>query len=314
MEEIPKREERGGDQIQDQEESSRRNQWEEEMYWTHFQFTHFCISLPSAFLHSLEIPAKFSVNSKHKLPASVTMTGPGGANWTVGLTTGPNDAVMFGPGWREFALDNSLRANDLLVFKYDGGSRFDVLIIDGRSSCEKAAPYFAGRSVVAGAPLAADDRSRAVIKRRRLGSDYDHVESSSKPTEVAKEEERKRKSAMRKARLAETEGGFIAVMKASHICRKYYLSLPLTWMKRHLGVEEPEQAVILRTEDGGKWPVKFRMRSDCCRGGLSTGWRQFAFDNNLRLFDVCLFQIAGDVAAGPDAVVSLDVKIFRCDG
>ncbi|CAN1136417.1 B3 domain-containing protein REM16 [Linum perenne] len=51
--------------------------------------------------------------------------------------------MLFSRGWKEFAAENSLQVDDLLVFKYNGDSHFDVLILDSRTSCEKATAYFA---------------------------------------------------------------------------------------------------------------------------------------------------------------------------
>ncbi|CAI0462235.1 unnamed protein product [Linum tenue] len=101
------------------------------------------------------LPKKFSGRLKSKLPETVTLTGPSGANWTVRLTTTTSAAdaqsfVCFSRGWSEFAADNSLQVDDLLVFKYNGESRFDVLILETRTSCEKPAAYFAKKGEISG--------------------------------------------------------------------------------------------------------------------------------------------------------------------
>lgn len=48
-------------------------------------------------------------------------------------------------GWKEFVDEHYVEENDVLVFKYDGNSCFDVLIFD-QSGCEKEASYFVRRS------------------------------------------------------------------------------------------------------------------------------------------------------------------------
>ncbi|CAN1163810.1 B3 domain-containing protein REM16 [Linum perenne] len=123
-------------------ESKACSSWEEDIYWTHFQFTHFFRLLHAGFHLTLAMPIKFSRNLKSKLPETVTLTGPSGSNWTVGLTK-KAETMLFSRGWKEFAADNSLQVDDLLVFKYNGDSHFDVLILDSRTSCEKATAYFA---------------------------------------------------------------------------------------------------------------------------------------------------------------------------
>jgi|UniRef100_A0A2N9J3W5 hypothetical protein len=87
------------------------------------------------------IPQKFVDNLKKKLPQSVTLKGPSGLTWNVDLTTN-DDTLFFNHGWQEFVQDHSLKETDLLVFRYDGGSQFDVLIFDGNNLCEKGASYF----------------------------------------------------------------------------------------------------------------------------------------------------------------------------
>lgn len=71
----------------------------------------------------------------------MTLKGPSGATWDVGLTSS-DDKLYFKRGWQEFVKAHSLEQNDLLVFRYNGMSQFDVLIFDWKSFCEKEASYF----------------------------------------------------------------------------------------------------------------------------------------------------------------------------
>lgn len=87
------------------------------------------------------IPKKFSDNLKKKLPDVVTLRGPSGAAWTVGITT-KEHTMFFKHGWQEFVKDHALGASDMLVFRYNGESQFDVSMFDGQSLCEKEASYF----------------------------------------------------------------------------------------------------------------------------------------------------------------------------
>ncbi|CAJ2675505.1 unnamed protein product [Trifolium pratense] len=118
--------------------------WQEDIYWTHFQFIHFTQFLTTDFEQQLALPKTFSANVKKKLQENVTLKGPSGVLWNVGLTT-RDDTLYFANGWQEFMKDHSLKENDFLVFKYNGESHFEVLIFDGESLCEKAASYFVGK-------------------------------------------------------------------------------------------------------------------------------------------------------------------------
>ncbi|GAU15370.1 hypothetical protein TSUD_04390 [Trifolium subterraneum] len=115
--------------------------WEEDIYWTHFQFIHFTQFLTTHFQQHLALPKTFSNNVKKKLPENVTLKGPSGVVWKVGLTS-RDDTLYFTSGWQQFVKDHSLKENDVLVFKYNGESHFEVLIFGGESLCEKAASYF----------------------------------------------------------------------------------------------------------------------------------------------------------------------------
>ncbi|CAN1273778.1 B3 domain-containing protein REM16 [Linum perenne] len=258
------------------------------MYWTHFQCTHFCIFLPTGgdFLERIAMPIKFSNNLRYKLPETVTVRGPSRIEWNVGLTTANDGSVFFSLGWREFAVDNSLQPNDLLVFKYNGDSRFDVLIIDPVSSCEKVASYFAGK-------IEAPKRVHFTASNS-TGTHEEVMELRvTKPVTVGEKEESNRGlAALRMAKsLVKREGSFISVMKPSHVCKKFHLSVPRTWMMKYIEEEEGEQEVILRRKKR-EWRVKLSIRRDPYRGGLcGGGWKKFASDNNLKQFDVCLFQL-----------------------
>lgn len=75
------------------------------------------------------------------MPENVTLRGPGGDVWSVELTA-TNGTLHFTQGWETFVRDHCLEENDLLIFKYNNESQFEVLIFGHGSSCEKAAAYF----------------------------------------------------------------------------------------------------------------------------------------------------------------------------
>ncbi|GMI91212.1 hypothetical protein like AT4G33280 [Hibiscus trionum] len=119
---------------------------EEEIFWTHFQSIHFSQTLRGDFLQRLEIPEKFAKHTKKMLPETVTVKGPSGIKWDLGLTA-DDGTLFFEGGWKNFVLDHSLEENDLLIFKYNGSSHFDVLMFEGWSLCEKASSYFVKKCV-----------------------------------------------------------------------------------------------------------------------------------------------------------------------
>ncbi|KAL2459174.1 B3 domain-containing protein REM16 [Forsythia ovata] len=114
---------------------------EEDMYWSRFQTVQFFQILSGPFDQQLAIPKKFTNNVREKLGGTVTLKGPSGHIWDVGLTTN-RDTFVLQQGWKVFIEDHFLQENDLLMFKYNGNSRFDVLMFDQSSFCEKEASYF----------------------------------------------------------------------------------------------------------------------------------------------------------------------------
>ena len=100
------------------------------------------ISLKWTFILLLQaLPKTFSDNLKKKLPENVSLKGPSGVVWNIGLTA-RGDTIYFTNGWEQFVNDHSLNENDFLVFKYNGESLFEVLIFNGNSFCEKGSSYF----------------------------------------------------------------------------------------------------------------------------------------------------------------------------
>ncbi|OWM83350.1 uncharacterized protein LOC116205829 [Punica granatum] len=119
--------------------------WEEDIYWTHFHFIHFFQFLHGDFRSHLAVPKKFAENMKNKLGENVFLKGPSGSIWKVGLAA-EEEGLFFKRGWEEFVKDHHpLAENDVLMFKYNGNSLFEVLMFDHWSLCEKEASYFCKR-------------------------------------------------------------------------------------------------------------------------------------------------------------------------
>ncbi|XP_039023806.1 B3 domain-containing protein REM16-like isoform X1 [Hibiscus syriacus] len=343
--------------------------WKEEIFWTHFQSIHFSQFLHADFLQRLEIPEKFAKNVKKRLPENVTLKGPSGVIWDVGLTAADDDTLFFCGGWKTFVKDHSLIENDLLIFKYNGVSHFDVLIFDGKSLCEKACSYFArkcmhtesdcghqmkrkasenpdelvhksSRCGLESSPEKStnndtdarpsrnaiqyaatnkkkkienlDSGARSITPKRSLASkklstfpvgvkverqetddsEYEHTTSDgdvfvslwhATGKRVATRAEKM--NALLKAQEVVTDEGFMVVMKPTHVDRKFYMSIPIAWVVKHLFKTKTD--VILRM-DQRTWRTRFYYHRTRKSGGLSGGWRKFVNDNNIEEHDVCI--------------------------
>ncbi|XP_065847736.1 B3 domain-containing protein REM16-like isoform X2 [Euphorbia lathyris] len=360
--------------------------WEEDIYWNHFQSHQFALVLRAGFKRTLAIPEEFTKNLREKLPKSVSLKGPSGSVWQVGLTTF-SDTVFLNHGWDEFANDNLLEENDLLNFKYNGASCFDVQIFDGRKGlCEKAAPYFvkkcghkdqdsgsqgkrkigesSGDDIYTTTPSGKPNKFRATTKKIRRPIEEINVSpmhaSPNLPTEeinisplhaslnlpteeinppvhedfsASAEEidtkpdiehidpnivhdvpfissrryitEEEKRNVVELAQTAVTSNGFMTIMKPTHVSRRFYMSIPSSWMTKHAHSLE-KQDVLLRVDDC-TWHTKYYYQKSKNNGGLSSGWKNFATAQNLQEYDVCVFEPADRIN---DAIV-LDVKVFH---
>ncbi|XP_052172959.1 B3 domain-containing transcription factor VRN1-like isoform X2 [Diospyros lotus] len=77
----------------------------------------------------LKIPGKFVKKLGYELPAVATLTTPNGCAWRVRLKK-IEDKVWFSDGWHEFVEHQSIRVGFLLVFTFEGNSKFRVNIYD----------------------------------------------------------------------------------------------------------------------------------------------------------------------------------------
>lgn len=116
------------------------------------------------------IPKKFGNSLREKLAGRVALRGPSGHEWKVGLVT-DGDMLLLKHGWKAFVEDHSLEENDILIFKYKGNSRFDVMMFDQESLCEKAASYFVKK-------CDHTENGHGTKRRRSLGGLEDTNESS----------------------------------------------------------------------------------------------------------------------------------------
>lgn len=87
------------------------------------------------------IPKRFvtSFKNSNKLLGRKFLTGPCGKTCLVEVKRTEEDDFVFCNGWEIFVKDHHLDDADLLVFKMDGFSGFDVTIFDP-SACEKEEP------------------------------------------------------------------------------------------------------------------------------------------------------------------------------
>ncbi|GKU94642.1 hypothetical protein SLEP1_g8101 [Rubroshorea leprosula] len=100
---------------------------------------------------------------------------------------------------------------------------------------------------------------------------------------------------------------FVVVMKPTHVCKYFALTLPREWAAEHIpdGVQRVELRVPPSKE---KWPVRLKYNKQKC--AFTRGWANFVWDNNLEEHDACVFELAHSRKSNMEGVV-FDVIIFR---
>ncbi|KAJ1687364.1 hypothetical protein LUZ63_018754 [Rhynchospora breviuscula] len=118
------------------------SKWEKHFYWSHMDSTkiRFFKKMDASCLNQMDVPKAFQKNFKGRIAKNVELQGPSGNIWQVGVTELVRN-LTFQSGWKDFVIANSIKANDLLVFKYNRESSFAVQIFDP-SGCERSSSFF----------------------------------------------------------------------------------------------------------------------------------------------------------------------------
>ncbi|XP_065617635.1 B3 domain-containing protein REM16 [Quercus suber] len=96
----------------------------------------------------------------------------------------------------------------------------------------------------------------------------------------------------------------MVVMQPSYVCPGHSLSISSSFAKKYMRKMSGE-FVILRSFNGGTWSVKFSFFEARTNAKFRQGWKKFARDNNLKVGDVCIFELINGVE------VAFKVSIFR---
>ncbi|XP_060191781.1 B3 domain-containing protein REM19-like [Lycium barbarum] len=94
---------------------------------------------------------------------------------------------------------------------------------------------------------------------------------------------------------------FISFMHPSYISKSGFLCIKLAFAREYI----PENCsnIVLRVPGRGSWPVKYCLGT--AQAKFWTGWTEFVLDNQLKIGDVCVFEVIEGTQ------LSIDVTIFR---
>ncbi|CAL0304588.1 unnamed protein product [Lupinus luteus] len=268
----------------------------------------------------LMIPRAFAEKYGEGLPETVILKAPNDEEWKVNLVK-HDGTIWFHKGWKEFAEYHSLEEGHFVVFKYEKSSTFQVFIFD-MSALEMDYPF----KRVEGKRAYNDQGNKHAMvesledcrpsQKRKDNSSMEFLQFKKKSRCVEVESI----SNLSKATMCHTginceEGphttakqitaldmahsfkpsnpSFVVVMYPSYIRSGGLPSLPPKFCKRHFDLDDERREVNLRVSNGRVWPARYIMRK--IRRGtkfeLSRGWKAFAKDNNLKVGNVCTFEL-----------------------
>ncbi|KAF3438872.1 hypothetical protein FNV43_RR17147 [Rhamnella rubrinervis] len=285
---------------------------------------------------TLLVPEKFVRKFEKSLQSPVILKLPSGLEWKVKLTS-CNGKVWLQKGWPEFADHLSVRRGHLLLFRYEGNSHFHVIIFD-TSATEIDYPTHLHNSNYIEIDDDDDDSQLQQPKMDEVEDDIDSVEilddhqaplfakaENKSPLQCPRPQKRMRTTsrsglkplsaserarALERARSFKSENPFFWVVIEPSYISLANLHVPKKFAERYINKKEVDFA--LRVLDGRSWFVHYRMRR---RSGtsdspemLKPGWKAFAKDNNLKVGDVCIFELISNIG---DDISVLQVSIDR---
>ncbi|KAJ8747587.1 hypothetical protein K2173_014543 [Erythroxylum novogranatense] len=268
----------------------------------------------------MRIPAKFGKKFGNELSDVATLILPNGRTWQVELTRFHNQ-IWFDAGWHEFVEHNSIGCRFLLVFTYRGSSNFDVLIFD-TTACEIQYPSdsrtsegpnygktrrindedetedmelveVSGRKIPSPRSFSCksrafdDSASKGESSKRHTEEDHNVANEmfTSGLTRASQESER----AIHAARMFKPKNpSFMTALRPYNFYNHFWQHVPGEFAKRYMA--KILGYIKLHVPDGRQWPVRVLRKK---RGGLTLGrgWNEFFRENDLKIGDVCVFEI-----------------------
>ncbi|XP_058751117.1 B3 domain-containing transcription factor VRN1-like [Vicia villosa] len=245
----------------------------------------------------LMIPIKFVKKYGQCLPTTICIRTHNGVDWKINLVKS-DGKIWFEKGWKEFAEYHSLSHGHLLVFKYEGTSHFEVRIFD-KSALEINYPF-----------KRAEVNTEEDCRVRQTRKAYSSFEIGSTSC-VKKHKGKQVNTTLERAEEFKTcNPSFVVVMGESYVGSRFLLSIPCIFGKTHFDLDKKKGYICFQVLNYEKvWLAKYRIRmiATGLKFELTGGWRKFSKDNNLKVGDVCKFELIHKTN------MTFQVHIFRED-
>ncbi|KAJ4785009.1 B3 domain-containing protein [Rhynchospora pubera] len=270
---------------------------------------HFCKHMNGFFMHSITLPEKVKIHFASLAGKLLELKRPNGKIWYVGLVKN-GEKLVLQPGWHDFVSANDVSQNDLLVFKYNSETTFEVLIFD-QSGFEKSCKteekstgslqiitrdeLIGPKPVNVASQLPASDLQE---NEEDENSESDQISETRTPpltensgkrkerTSDARQlaSERRQKAQKMQQQVQPGNPSFSVLIKPSHILRSV-ITIPSKFSSEHL--PKKSGSFVLHLAGDKEWLVKYIDRS--YRQELQM--KHFFLDSNVQLGDFCLFEL-----------------------
>ncbi|KMT08569.1 hypothetical protein BVRB_6g138490 [Beta vulgaris subsp. vulgaris] len=249
------------------------------------------ILAPRLDLHKLEIPTVFMKNYGIDLTDIVYLNIPTGKIWKVKLVKEKNTRVWLQNGWPKFVEFYSISHGYALMFRYTGSLRFNVHIFDMSASeidyplrtktCKrvhkrKIRENNNNEDANMNAPTSSSHKAKGMVGPKRCKF-WGNTRGAT-PEEIKNVESYAYQCGY---------PSFAVKMRPSYVQYSFVLNVPSAFFKEYTCTEAVN--FILKNVTGKTWPVKANRKHEHVK--IYKGWKLFAIDNNLRVGDICVFEL-----------------------
>ncbi|MED6197735.1 hypothetical protein PIB30_059452 [Stylosanthes scabra] len=256
---------------------------------------------------NLKIPNKFTSKYGGDVKNPVYLKPPDGTQWKVHWTQHDGD-ILFEKGWKEFAVYYSLHHGHLLRFEYNGTSCFEVHIFD-MSGLEIHYPFNNRIDDDSVETLKDPPPQFQGLQRKRLKKPLSlSLPSTSKQLRIATETRDVEMPiipsvghrldafvpgtcgfrCLEEARKFNSEYPSFIIKLVKNTLERSRANFKASFYRKYF--DNKEQAIEIRYR-GKLWPAKLLYYPVVPAAYISTGWRPFRIDNDLKFGDVCVFEL-----------------------
>ncbi|WJX58209.1 hypothetical protein P8452_43687 [Trifolium repens] len=238
---------------------------------------HFMKAILPSPIHAkqIRIPDEFITRFGNELKNVATIIVPDGCVWEMELKK-YDEHVFFCNKWQEFVEYYSIGYGYYLTFKYEGNSKFSVIIFDA-TSVEICYPFKT--------PITDGVEPNTKYDSPRKRSKVETSECRGKKVESMS----KSKDASKSAKDAANEFNPNNPYFRSKISCSGHVNVPFAFAPKYL---KPNVPIKLQNSNGEQWEVFCRLyEAKWYNMQISKGFSKFQRDNNLSHGDYCVFEL-----------------------